>query len=252
MGPNQILKGPAPVSTGEDSPPGNTDSHTANRKADLGDLQFWRIVARSGAWSLFSGFAVRNVPFISFFALPIYIEELANQHCYATSKSREQKTQAERSTTSGLFNNKTLFHACTTIEQQISQVEGFGGLFQETRSRIPDQHPFHILWAIFSKGYPLTMLANAFTECRDVAQMVARLDALQSVPAKQHATKNIISDFLCNTSKFLTVAESNLFAVDDVLGVDPLKFTKVSAPMFFSFSFSGAKCQSNYEMTTCP
>lgn len=198
-----------------------------NVKRDSVDLSFRTSIARSHAWSVFSGLSLGDISNVSVIALPIYADEITNScHYRFGSQPLEQPCAAPGPITSG----DTFLRDCLEAKLKLSQIRLFRELFIDvTEPNAEIQHPFSILRRVFQRGYPLLMLLKiwnhhfpddlAYYQNMSKSRMLAEirvdkaaihkaLSTFSSVPAFKHIgslTTLDINDPLDETTTFLKV-----------------------------------------------
>ncbi|KAH7116422.1 hypothetical protein EDB81DRAFT_862150 [Dactylonectria macrodidyma] len=126
-------------------------------KKDTMDFSVRSSVARTHAWSIFSGISLSNISEISVLALPLYAEDIANPQHY---DFRHETVQPKLLFSPTVY-TRSIYHECVEAQLQLSQFEWFAELHrQETQRGTEDQTPLSILIAIFRHGTPLLMLFN--------------------------------------------------------------------------------------------
>lgn len=140
------------------------------------DFSFRSSIARTNAWSVFSGMSLGDISVLSVIALPIYADDLRNSHHYdfgdgATSGVLITTTL---STTRELVPNllpcsHSFWRSCVELELLLAQLPPIQKRIEKTRSRRPANnpscrylsgHPFSCLSDLFMDGYSFLFLVD--------------------------------------------------------------------------------------------
>ncbi|KAK5651443.1 hypothetical protein OQA88_12450 [Cercophora sp. LCS_1] len=187
---------------------------------DTMDFSFRSSVARSDAWSVFSGLTLGDISIMSVIALPIYADEITNSHHYGLG--RQPPTVNVKDSAEPLANvidDESLLRICLNIQLLLCQLPKFGA-FSNLDSW---NHPFTAIQETFKRGTPLLVLCQLF-----------RQFDVESVKSRYQLRGGDIATEKDAASWALTaVSESSLFSSDEVPTVsqvvngDTLNFLKV-------------------------
>lgn len=137
---------------------------------DTMDFSFRSSVARSHAWSVFSGLSLGDVSIMSVIALPVYADEITNSRHYQFGGQRSS-VLAFAEASAGTHDNDSLLRKCLKIQLQLHQLAELDKLQSPDLSKlrfplIPDPvaHPFLTMQGHFQKGLPLLALCRHFNE----------------------------------------------------------------------------------------
>ncbi|KAM5350443.1 hypothetical protein ACJ41O_006948 [Fusarium nematophilum] len=125
-------------------------------KRDTMDFSVRSSVARTHAWSIFSGISLSNISEISVLALPLYADDIANPQHYNFGYEILQP----KALLSPTVYTKSIYHECVELQLQLSQLEWFDALHQKEAQVAEDRNPLQVLIAIFQRGTSLLMLFN--------------------------------------------------------------------------------------------
>ncbi|KAH8892573.1 hypothetical protein GQ53DRAFT_685934 [Thozetella sp. PMI_491] len=220
--------GTVPVSEFENE----LESSRVYRRAqrDTMDFSFRSSLAGTNAWSVFSGLSLGDISIMSAIALPIYPEDLSNPQRYDFG-GFQAAPEVLPSIPAPV--DDSFMYKCVQIRLQLCQISGFSELFEReyiprpagrdtTAGAFPyGQHPFVLLRAVLRKGYPLLMLFNALDYRWDIPSY--RNQHYEQVAAQA------VTHFVQACSDMLSVENSSLFSLDDLLQDNNAGFLKVIA-----------------------
>jgi len=125
---------------------------------DTMDFSFRSSVARSHAWSVFSGLSLGDVSVMSVIALPIYANEITNSRHYEFG-GRQLDLAAIPEVPEQSPSTELLLRRCLKLQLQLSQLPDFAPLFVP-QYHLPEltKHPFTCIQHVFSQAIPLCQL----------------------------------------------------------------------------------------------
>ncbi|KAI0506317.1 hypothetical protein F5B22DRAFT_455808 [Xylaria bambusicola] len=153
-------------------------------KRDTMDFSFRSSVARTHAWSIFSGRSLADVSVLSVIALPLDVEEVTNKHHYINTCGQQMTPVVEGITNtpkpkSLRGEEQFIFRDCYMIYSQLIQIPGFPELFetewqaqqvandegavamdQSGQSPAPQLNMFRALKSIFQTDAPYRLLSG--------------------------------------------------------------------------------------------
>jgi len=189
---------------------------------DTMDFSFRSSVARSNAWSVFSGLSLSDVSIMSVIALPIYADEIGNSHHYdfGSRQPALSPSSAPVISDSGALPSSFL-REFVEIKLQLSQFRGFADLFAQEEVRRPT-HPFFALRGIFRTGDAFLLLAKL---------LGLRIDTSDILPgsATVLVDKIVILLVIEAFRTALPLEPDEVFTADDALGSRSTPFFKVSS-----------------------
>ncbi|KAK4443349.1 hypothetical protein QBC34DRAFT_211599 [Podospora aff. communis PSN243] len=127
---------------------------------DTMDFSFRSSIARSNAWSVFSGLSLDDISVLAVIALPVYADEISNSHHYEFGGQRlSMLSVADGPMTS--LDDVSLLRRCLKVQFQLSQLPEF-----ETLSILasPLEHPFKTIQRVVQQGTPLLSLCRSFKQ----------------------------------------------------------------------------------------
>ncbi|KAH7176269.1 ras family-domain-containing protein [Dactylonectria macrodidyma] len=188
-------------------------------KRDTMDFSVRSSVARTHAWSVFSGISLSNISEISVLALPLYAEDIANPQHYNFG----HKTIQPKPLFSQPIYTRSIYHECVEAQLQLSQFEWFAELHrQETQRGTDDQTPLSILIAIFRHGTPLLMLFNQLDNSQH-----ERWDSLIASSPSESVAKLAMVEFVQACVSRLSFQPADCFTVADLMSIDTTNHIKV-------------------------
>ncbi|KAH8650456.1 CDC24 calponin-domain-containing protein [Ilyonectria robusta] len=195
-------------------------SHVYRRaKRDTMDFSVRSSVARTHAWSIFSGISLSNISEISVLALPLYAEDIANPQHYDFG----HETVQPKPLFSPTVYTRSIYHECVEAQLQLSQFEWFAELHrQETQRGTEDQTPLSILIAIFRHGTPLLMLFNQLDNSQH-----ERWESLIASSPSESVAKLAIVKFVQACVSRLSFQPADCFTVADLMSIDTTNHIKV-------------------------
>lgn len=198
-------------------------SHVYRRaQRDTMDFSFRSSIARTNAWSTFSGLSLADVSVMAVIALPVYQEDLKNANHYDFGDgSQPIAVAAAAAQLRPACHKRPILHECLEIELQLRQISGFPELFDDEASRCDDA--FAALWAVLRKGYPLLMLLNTLDSRWGHSEFLER-----SLARRDALGKHYVALFLRACANDLDFPVGDLFTVLELIGDDCWGFFKVS------------------------
>ncbi|KAK2669873.1 hypothetical protein RAB80_014010 [Fusarium oxysporum f. sp. vasinfectum] len=187
-------------------------------KRDTMDFSVRSSVARTHAWSIFSGISLSKISEMSVLALPLYAEDIANPQHYHFGHEAFQPKRLLSPTGC----TRSIYHECVEVQLQLSQLEWFAELHRQETQRTEDENPLSILIAIFRRGTPPLMLFNQL----DNSQQERWQNLIASSPTDTVA-KLAMVEFVQACVNRLNFQPSNCFTVADLVSLDTTNHIKV-------------------------
>ncbi|KUJ22170.1 uncharacterized protein LY89DRAFT_395334 [Mollisia scopiformis] len=185
------------------------------------DFSFRSSIARTNAWSVFSGLSLSDVSNISVIALPLYREDIENaQHYGCTSPPAEPIT-----TPTTARGPKSLCEECLELELRLSRIPGIPEYFEKVTDDHLEEDPLTRLILVLRQGLPLLMILEkfqGFEHCTEVGS-----DYNDPLKLPKAATYKFIST--CVHQDGLRLAPDKCFSVSELFGHDSTGFMKVSS-----------------------
>ena len=179
------------------------------------DFSFRSSIARSNAWSVFSGLSLGDISIMSVVALPVYPDDISNpQHYDFGNDSQSQQTQPQALPQAQGRNERTIFQTLFELKMQLMQIDGFSELFEAESKDNEWFDPLNELRAVFQRGFPLLLVFNELEHRWDVHAFAGF--------GKQAAAEFIQA---CNQS--LQLDTSDIFTVSELMGSKVSDFLKV-------------------------
>ncbi|KAK3290986.1 uncharacterized protein B0H64DRAFT_411088 [Chaetomium fimeti] len=126
-------------------------------RRDTMDFSFCSSVARSHAWSVFSGLSLGDISVMSVVALPVYADEITNSRHYEFGGQRFSLQPLAETRTKAL-DDDSLLRRCLKIQVQLRQFPGF-----ETLSA-SSFHPLKAIQGRLQQGTLLFSLCRCFEQ----------------------------------------------------------------------------------------
>ncbi|EWZ27919.1 hypothetical protein FOZG_18361 [Fusarium oxysporum Fo47] len=187
-------------------------------KRDTMDFSVRSSVARTHAWSIFSGISLSKISEMSVLALPLYAEDITNPQHYHFGHEAFQPKRLLSPTGC----TRSIYHECVEVQLQLSQLEWFAELHRQETQRTEDENPLSILIAIFRRGTPLLMLFNQL----DNSQQERWQNLIASSPTDTVA-KLAMVEFVQACVNRLNFQPSDCFTVADLVSLDTTNHIKV-------------------------
>ncbi|KAM5358563.1 hypothetical protein ACJZ2D_015177 [Fusarium nematophilum] len=187
-------------------------------KRDTMDFSVRSSVARTHAWSIFSGISLSNISEISVLALPLYADDIANPQHYNFGYEILQP----KALLSPTVYTKSIYHECVELQLQLSQLEWFDALHQKEAQVAEDRNPLQVLIAIFQRGTSLLMLFNQLDKSQ-IKKWETLIDSPQSSTVAGLAT----IEFVQACVNCLEFQPPDCFTVTDLMGPDSTGHIKV-------------------------
>ncbi|KAK0623842.1 hypothetical protein B0T14DRAFT_602332 [Immersiella caudata] len=185
-------------------------------KRETMDYSFRSSVARSHAWSVYSGMSLSDISELSVLALPIYRDDLVNsQHYQFGDHDDKPRTDFPAPRTAW---KRSIFHECVEIEMQLSQLEDFKPIILALRQ------------STWEDVNPLELLRNIFLDGQRLLELFKRVDHFQqsnlsSLLLGSGVGRQQWSTQLCADQLGLTAAECPIAA--DLLAEDTTQHLKL-------------------------
>ncbi|KAK0634190.1 hypothetical protein B0T14DRAFT_87230 [Immersiella caudata] len=189
---------------------------------DTMDFSFRSSIARSHAWSIFSGLSLSNISVMAVIALPIYADEITNSRHYQFGGQRLSMLPFADTSTSPFDDNDSLLRRCLKVQRQLSDLPGFGSVFEHPA---PSNHPFKAIQYLFNQGKPLVSLCRCFEQF----SVSDRNEELHYYQEQNRAAKNaayLALKAISESSVFRTQS-SEIPTIAEILSSDVVSFLKV-------------------------
>lgn len=137
-------------------------------KRETMDFSFRSSVARTHAWSVYSGTNLSQISKLSVLALPIYPKDLVNSEHYRFGDEEEHsQAQTLAAMMAADTTTRSIFHDCVEIEMQLNQLDNFENILTALRQSFPRElDPLELLRTAFRDGL---LLLKLFTCIDDLA-----------------------------------------------------------------------------------
>jgi cell division control protein 24 len=125
---------------------------------DTMDFSFRSSIARSHAWSIFSGLSLGDISVMAVIALPVYADEITNPGHYEFGGQRLSMLPFTDGPALPL-DHDSLLRRCLRIQLQLCQLPGLDALLNPPS---PLDHPFKTIQRLVQQGTPLVSLCRCF------------------------------------------------------------------------------------------
>lgn len=179
-------------------------------------------IARTNAWSIFSGISLSNISEISVIALPLYSEDIANPQHYNFGHEVRQSATALSPT----VYTRSIYHDCAEVELQMSQFEWFAEFQQQEDEELVElEDPLARLMAVFRQGIPLLLLFGQL----DNSYSQRHWEHILSSDRTELTRKVAIFEFFQACVVHLGFKPNDCFTIADVMSSDTTSHVKVRA-----------------------
>ena len=202
---------------------------------DSMDFSFRSSIARTNAWSIFSGLSLGDISAISVIALPVFAQDITNAHHYVFGKVTSTECRSRNSVyikdipmprdIARPLQGRPLLVECNILKDKMLQIPGMETFFDQVESP-PDS--FHHLWEVLSQASPLVILVQAL--CPNIGVPLERWKDSSPDPKDNLSpeTKEVtIRWFLRYCRIDLNLPVNNLFNISDLTEGDCYGFLKV-------------------------
>ncbi|KAH7117358.1 CDC24 calponin-domain-containing protein [Dactylonectria macrodidyma] len=188
-------------------------------KRDTMDFSVRSSMARTHAWSQFSGISLGDISHISVLALPLYAEDIVNPQHYNFGHGIFQPKPLLSQT----VQTRSIYHECVEVQLQLSQFEWFAEFQQQESQRgTEDGNPLFNLIAIFRHGTPLLMLFNQLDSSRHESW-----EGLIASSPSDRVAKLATVEFVQACVNHLNFQPSECFTIADLRSTDTTNHMKV-------------------------